>query len=104
MKGSFSTSYTVQMPKGTMLFDVTFRCRQLDTNDDVLGFSLKELADVWFGSEEAAEYRGTPHSLVLGFWMKISDTIKQNERGDRGLVCCSVRLIAPGMETTFGVN
>ena len=101
----FKSTYTVQMPKGTMLFLVTVKCRQLNEGDEVLDFSINELAHQWWVGNESKEYKTTPHALCLGVWLMLSARLKQSSDAQaRDVVIHSVKLNAPGLDIEFGLD
>jgi hypothetical protein len=101
----FTASYTIQMPKGTMLFIITVACRQLNEEDEILSFNLTQACHVWWHSEESNTYKTTPHALCLGLWLALSKQLKETSDSlARDLIVESVKLDAPGLSTGFGVD
>jgi hypothetical protein len=101
----FTSTYKVQMPRGTMIFNITIKCRQLNEQDEQLEFNLTDFCHLWWIGESSQDYKATPHALCLGLWLAISDKIKSSSNSlARDLVAHSVELEAPGLTIRFGLD
>ena len=101
----FTSTYKVQMPRGTMIFSVVIKCRQLNEQDEQLNFNLTDFCHSWWNSEESKEFKATPHALVLGLWLALSNQVKsQSDSQARDLVIHSTQLEAPGLTIRFGID
>jgi len=101
----FTSTYKVQMPRGSMMFTIQFKCRQLNDDDEQLGFNLTDFCHKWWTSEESKHFKQTPHALVLGVWLAISNELKQTSDAQaRDLVVQFVELEAPGLTISFGID
>lgn len=101
----FTSTYKVQMPRGSMIFTISIKCRQLNESDEQLNFNLTDACHVWWNSDESKDYKQTPHSLVLGLWLALSNELKSTSDAQaRDLVIEYVELDAPGLGIRFGID
>ena len=101
----FTSTYTIQMPKGTMLFLIVIKCRQLNEQDEPINFNINEACHQWWLSDDSKEYKTTPHALCLGVWLMLSKHLKQtNDAQARDVIIHRVKLDAPGLSIEFGVD
>lgn len=101
----FKTTYTVQMPQGTMLFKITVKCRQLNKDDDVFNFNINQVCHDWWQNEKSQEFKTTPHALCLGLWLFLSEKIKEDSNYQaRDVIVDNIKLDAPGLNISFGVD
>ena len=100
----FTSTTTVQLPRGTMLLYITAKCMQLDENDALCSFSISDVIRDWYLSDDADQYRGTPALLILGIWVMLTEILKGDQLAvQRDFVFSSIKLEAPGQIISFDI-